>query len=121
MKCGCCIAACPGSATDREYLGPMPLAQAYRYNVDTRDDGEKMRNEVVSEAHGAFSCHYAGECSKVCPKGVDPARAIQLMKKDLVLDYFKLKKKQKPSKIVGLPAGEEKPPIEAPPFTVEQK
>jgi anaerobic glycerol-3-phosphate dehydrogenase len=35
IKCSCCMAACPTMATDRQYLGPMPLAQAYRYNKDT--------------------------------------------------------------------------------------
>jgi succinate dehydrogenase / fumarate reductase iron-sulfur subunit len=121
IKCGCCMAACPTMATDPEYLGPVALAQAYRYNTDTRDGGFKSRKKNVASAHGAFSCHYAGECSNVCPKGVDPARAIQLMKKDLVLDYLKLKRKQEPSEVLGPPIGEKKPPIEFPPFTVEQK
>ncbi len=121
IKCGCCMAACPTMATDPEYPGPVALAQAYRYNADSRDGGFESRKKKVACAHGVFSCHYAGECSNVCPKGVDPARAIQLMKKDLVLDYLKLKKKQKPSKVLGPPAGEKKPPIEFPPFTVEQK
>ncbi len=120
MKCGCCMAACPGTATDREYLGPMPLTQAYRFNVDSRDDGQENRNKVVTSPHGVFSCHYAGECSKVCPKGVDPARAIQLMKKELVLGYLKLKPKKKPAKVVGPPMGETKPKVEAPAYTVEQ-
>jgi len=121
IKCGCCMAACPTMATDPGYLGPVALAQAYRYNTDTRDGGFENRKKVVASAHGTFSCHYAGECSSVCPKGVDPARAIQLMKKELVLDYLKLKKKQKPRRIVAPYTGERKPPIEFPPFTVEQK
>jgi len=120
IKCGCCMAACPGVATDREFLGPMALAQAYRYNKDSRDDGQENRNKAVTSPHGVFSCHYAGECSNVCPKGVDPARAIQLMKKELVLGYLKLKPKKKPAKVVGPPMGETKPKVEAPAYTVEQ-
>ncbi len=92
IKCGCCMAGCPTMATDREYLGPAPLTQAYRYNTDSRDDAGDARRNLVAASHGIFNCHYAGECSKVCPKGVDPARAIQLMKKDLVLGYFSLAK-----------------------------
>jgi len=92
IKCGCCMAACPTMATDRQYPGPAPLTQAYRYNVDSRDDAGDARRDLVAASHGTFSCHYAGECSNVCPKGVDPARAIQLMKKDLVLNYFGLAK-----------------------------
>ena len=121
MKCGCCMAACPGTATDREYLGPMPLAQAYRWNSDSRDDGEKNREKVVTSPHGVFSCHYAGECSNVCPKGVDPARAIQLMKKELVLGYLRLKAKKESARVVGPPTGEPKPKVEVPAYTVEQK
>jgi succinate dehydrogenase/fumarate reductase-like Fe-S protein len=64
----------------------MPLAQAERYNIDTRDDGRQQRNLVTGGGHGAFRCHYAGECSRVCPKGVDPAKAIQHLKRKLVLD-----------------------------------
>ena len=122
IKCGCCMAACPTMATDRKYLGPVALAQAYRYNTDSRDRGYEGRKSVVAAGHGAFNCHYAGECSNVCPKGVDPARAIQLMKRDLVLDCLKLKRRKKPCRVMGLPSGvKRKPPIPFPPYTVEQK
>ena len=115
------MAACPTMATDREYLGPMPLTQAYRYNTDSRDRGFKDRKNIVAVPHGVFSCHYAGECSNVCPKGVDPARAIQLMKRDLVLDYLRLKKHKKPAQVLSpSDRGEGKPKISAPPFTVER-
>ncbi len=90
IKCGCCMAACPTLATDARYLGPMPLTAAQRYNADTRDDGRRARNGITGESSGAFRCHYAGECSRACPKGVDPARALQLLKRRLVLDYLHL-------------------------------
>jgi succinate dehydrogenase / fumarate reductase iron-sulfur subunit len=96
IKCGCCMAACPTLATDARYLGPMPLAAAQRYNADTRDDGRRSRNQLAGDSHGAFGCHYAGECSRVCPKGVDPARAIQYLKRQLVLDYLHLARRKKP-------------------------
>lgn len=101
IKCGCCMAACPTMATDSNFLGPQPMAQAYRYTKDTRDDGYKTRKKVITAHHGIFNCHYAGECSRVCPKGVDPARAIQLMKRQLVLDFFKLLKVRSPSRVQG--------------------
>jgi succinate dehydrogenase / fumarate reductase iron-sulfur subunit len=96
IKCGCCMGACPTLATDARYLGPMPLAAAHRYNNDTRDQGRKARNQVTGGPGGAFRCHYAGECARVCPKGVDPARAVQLMKRQLVLDYLHLAGGRKP-------------------------
>jgi len=121
IKCGACMAACPTMATDREYLGPTALAQAYRYNADSRDYGFKARKNKVAVSHGVFSCHYAGECSNVCPKGVDPARAIQLMKRELVLDYLKLKRLKKPACAIDASnRGEQKQKILAPPFTVER-
>jgi succinate dehydrogenase / fumarate reductase iron-sulfur subunit len=117
IKCGACMAACPTMATDRQYPGPMPLTQAYRYTIDTRDDGGKERKDMIAGGHGVFSCHYAGECSNVCPKGVDPARAIQLMKKELVRDYFKLGGKRACAH-VNSARPEPKPKVAAPPFSV---
>jgi succinate dehydrogenase / fumarate reductase iron-sulfur subunit len=116
IKCGCCMAACPTLATDERYLGPMPLAAAYRYNEDTRDDGRPLRNQVAGDSHGAFRCHYAGECSRVCPKGVDPAKAIQHLKRQLVLDYLRLARRRTPcQKLHGPGAGKPLPNIAAPP------
>ena len=96
IKCGCCMAACPTLATDAQYLGPMPLAAAQRYNIDSRDDGRRLRNLVTGISSGAFRCHYAGECSRACPKGVDPAKAIQHLKRRLVLDYLHLARRKEP-------------------------
>jgi succinate dehydrogenase / fumarate reductase iron-sulfur subunit len=105
IKCGCCMAACPTLATDARYLGPMPLAAAQRYNADTRDDGRRARNQWTGSSHGAFRCHYAGECSRVCPKGVDPAKAIQHLKRQLVLDYLHLARRKKPCATLHGPGG----------------
>ncbi len=120
IKCGCCMAACPTLATDPEYAGPQPLAQAYRYSRDSRDMGYADRKPSLTADHGIFSCHYGSECSSVCPKGVDPARAIQLMKRQLVLDYFKLLRKKPPCKTLGPNEhAERKANIPAaPPYTV---
>jgi len=105
IKCGCCMAACPTYATDPTYSGPMPLAQAHRYNADSRDGGFSERKAVLAGARGPWRCHFAGECSQVCPKGVDPARAIQLMKRQLVLDYLHLRKQPCPASLAKVPPG----------------
>ena len=120
IKCGCCMAACPTLATDVRYLGPMPLAQSHRYNEDSRDGGRCDRDLATGSSHGAFRCHYAGECSRVCPKGVDPAKAIQHLKRRLVLDYLHLGRHQKPcAKLHGPGEGEPLANITpAPPRTV---
>jgi succinate dehydrogenase / fumarate reductase iron-sulfur subunit len=123
IKCGACMAACPTMATDRDYLGPMPLAQAYRYSTDTRDEGFDNRKVPAGSHYGAFRCHYAGECSRVCPKGVDPGRAIQLMKRRLVLTYLHLARRRNPADLLGPdPNAVRDPSIpSAPPYTVEQR
>lgn len=105
IKCGCCMAACPTYATDPVYSGPMPLAQAHRYNSDSRDNGFAHRRQVLEGERGPWRCHFAGECSRVCPKGVDPAKAIQLMKRELVADYFKLREQRCPARLAETPKG----------------
>jgi succinate dehydrogenase / fumarate reductase, iron-sulfur subunit len=80
IKCGLCNSACPTMATDESFIGPQGLAQAYRYVADNRDDGKKERLKVIDQSHGIWRCHFAGSCSHVCPKGVDPAMAIQLLR-----------------------------------------
>jgi succinate dehydrogenase / fumarate reductase iron-sulfur subunit len=123
IKCGCCMAACPVVATDEVYSGPQPLSQAYRYMIDSRNDDFRERKERYAREVGPWRCHYAGECSAVCPKGVDPARAIQLMKRELVLDYLRLGKLRKREAAPLMPAdnklGRREGIPEPPPFTVE--
>ncbi len=80
IKCGLCNAACPTMATDSSFVGPQALAQAYRYVADSRDKGKDSRLKMIDESHGIWRCHFAGSCSQVCPKGVDPAMGIQLLR-----------------------------------------
>jgi len=80
IKCGLCNSACPTMATDSTFVGPQALAQAYRYVADNRDKGKDDRLKIIDESHGIWRCHFAGSCSQVCPKGVDPAMGIQLLR-----------------------------------------
>jgi succinate dehydrogenase / fumarate reductase iron-sulfur subunit len=80
ITCGLCVDACPVSNTNTEFVGPQALAQAHRYNSDSRDQGEKLRLDKLDSMEGVWGCEYAGACSEVCPKGVDPALTIQLTK-----------------------------------------
>ena len=79
IKCGLCYSACPTVGTDVNFPGPQALAQQYRYFADIRDQSKK-RLDIVDDRHGIWRCHFAGSCSKVCPKGVDPALGIQLLR-----------------------------------------
>ena len=80
IKCGLCNSACPTMATDSSFIGPQALTQAYRYIADNRDKGKKERLKIIDSSHGIWRCHFAGSCSQVCPKGVDPAMGIQLLR-----------------------------------------
>ena len=84
IKCGLCYSACPSVASDTKFPGPQALAQAYRYVADNRDDATRSRMNIVDNKHGIWRCHFAGSCSVVCPKGVDPALGIQLLRGHLV-------------------------------------
>jgi succinate dehydrogenase / fumarate reductase iron-sulfur subunit len=94
IKCGICMSACPTLATDQAFLGPQPLAQAFRYITDSRDTGFLQRLGVLDAVHGPFNCHLAGACTDACPKGVDPALGIQLLKRQLVLQALNLRGKK---------------------------
>ena len=84
IKCGLCTSSCPTVGTDSKFPGPQALAQAYRYAADVRDEGGEGRMAAVDTAHGVWRCHFAGSCSYVCPKGVDPALGIQLLKRHVL-------------------------------------
>ena len=84
IECGLCVDACPVSNTNPHFIGPQALSQAYRYNSDSRDEGERERLDSLDHMEGVWGCEYAGACSQVCPKGVDPALTIQLLKLNIM-------------------------------------
>jgi len=89
INCLLCYAACPQYALNPGFVGPAALALAHRYNLDSRDGGKDERAEVVASNDGVWDCSFVGACSEVCPKGVDPAAAIQQTKVSASLDWFK--------------------------------
>jgi succinate dehydrogenase / fumarate reductase, iron-sulfur subunit len=94
IKCGCCLSACPTVATSKDYVGPQALAHGWRYLADSRDEGYQERAEELYSSHGVYRCHFAGACSQVCPKGVDPGLAIQLAKQDAFLKSLGVRKQK---------------------------
>ncbi|BBX73731.1 succinate dehydrogenase iron-sulfur subunit [Mycobacterium shinjukuense] len=80
INCMLCYSACPVYALDPDFLGPAAIALGQRYNLDSRDEGAARRGDVLAAADGAWACTLVGECSTACPKGVDPAGAIQRYK-----------------------------------------
>jgi len=89
INCMLCYAACPVYGLEPEFLGPAAIALAQRYNLDSRDGGAKERREVLSTHDGIWGCTFVGECTRVCPKNVDPAGAIQRYKLTAALEELK--------------------------------
>ena len=89
INCMLCYAACPVYGLDSAFTGPAAIALAQRYNMDSRDQGSRERLETLSDHEGIWGCTFVGECTKVCPKNVDPAGAIQQYKVTATMDWFK--------------------------------
>jgi succinate dehydrogenase iron-sulfur subunit len=89
INCMLCYAACPIYGLDPKFIGPAAIALAQRYNLDTRDQGAAERLEILSDHQGMWGCTFVGECTRVCPKNVDPAGAIQRYKLNAALDWLK--------------------------------
>ena len=89
INCMLCYSACPVVGLEPEFTGPAAIALAQRYNLDSRDQGAAERMAVLNEHEGMWGCTFVGECTKVCPKNVDPAGAIQLYKMASATDWFK--------------------------------
>jgi len=88
INCLLCYAACPQYGLNPKFTGPAALALLHRYNADSRDRGWHERAEVLNSEEGVWGCTLVGYCSEVCPKGVDPAHAINQNKVKSTMDYF---------------------------------
>lgn len=102
IECGMCNSACPTFASDPLYLGPMVLNKAYRFIRDSRDMGLEPRVTVLDSEHGCWRCHFAASCSAVCPKGVDPAMSIQLLKRLLISNSIFKGRRSKRSELIPM-------------------
>jgi len=89
INCMLCYSACPVYGLDPHFIGPAAIALAQRYNRDSRDQGSEARLDILSQHEGIWACTFVGECTKVCPKNVDPAGAIQQYKLTSTKEWFK--------------------------------
>ena len=85
ILCACCSTSCPSYWWNPErYLGPAILLQAYRWIVDSRDEASGERLDDLQDPFKLYRCHTIMNCTRTCPKGLNPARAIAEIKKLLV-------------------------------------
>jgi succinate dehydrogenase / fumarate reductase iron-sulfur subunit len=86
ILCFCCTTSCPSYWWNGErYLGPAVLLQAYRWIVDSRDEKTGERLDELEDPFRLYRCHTIMNCTRTCPKNLNPAKAIAEIKKLLVL------------------------------------
>ena len=88
INCMLCYSACPEYALQPAFIGPAAIALAHRYDLDSRDGGHEARQDEVASEAGVWACSFVGACSEACPKGVDPAGALQQVKVASTIDWF---------------------------------
>ncbi|AHX10255.1 succinate dehydrogenase iron-sulfur subunit [Ehrlichia chaffeensis] len=85
ILCACCSTSCPSYWWNSDkYLGPAALLQAYRWLIDSRDEASDSRLDVLDDAFKLYRCHTIMNCTKTCPKGLNPAKAIAHIKQMMV-------------------------------------
>jgi succinate dehydrogenase / fumarate reductase iron-sulfur subunit len=85
ILCACCSTSCPSYWWNGDrYLGPAILLQAYRWLADSRDEATGERLDDLEDPFRLYRCHTIMNCTKTCPKGLNPAKAIAEVKKMLM-------------------------------------
>lgn len=85
ILCACCTTSCPSYWwSGDKYLGPAILLQAYRWIADTRDEDTGTRLDELEDPFKLYRCHTIMNCTRTCPKGLNPAKAIAEIKKLIV-------------------------------------
>jgi succinate dehydrogenase / fumarate reductase iron-sulfur subunit len=85
ILCACCSTACPSYWWNSErYLGPAVLLQADRWVEDSRDEHTGERLDELEDPFRLYRCHTILNCTKACPKGLNPAAAIASLKRKMV-------------------------------------
>lgn len=84
ILCACCTTACPSFWWNPDrFLGPAALLQAWRFLADSRDQATGERLDGLEDPYRLFRCHTIMNCTDICPKGLNPAKAIGHIKQML--------------------------------------
>ncbi|KAM9299641.1 succinate dehydrogenase [ubiquinone] iron-sulfur subunit, mitochondrial [Gastrophryne carolinensis] len=82
ILCACCSTSCPSYWWNGDkYLGPAVLMQAYRWMIDSRDEFTEERLAKLQDPFSLYRCHTIMNCTRTCPKGLNPGKAIAEIKK----------------------------------------
>ncbi|KAI1436755.1 alpha-helical ferredoxin [Xylaria sp. CBS 124048] len=84
ILCACCSTSCPSYWWNaEEYLGPAILLQSYRWIIDSRDERTEARKAALDNSMSLYRCHTILNCTRTCPKGLNPGLAIAEIKKEM--------------------------------------
>jgi succinate dehydrogenase (ubiquinone) iron-sulfur subunit len=84
ILCACCSTSCPSYWwNSEEYLGPAILLQSYRWLADSRDQRTAERKQNLENSMSLYRCHTILNCTRACPKGLNPGKAIAEIKKQM--------------------------------------
>lgn len=82
ILCACCSTSCPSYWWNPDkYLGPAALMQAYRWVIDSRDEATDERLDRLKDPFSVYRCHTIMNCTKTCPKGLNPGKSIGELKR----------------------------------------
>ena len=85
ILCACCSSQCPSFWWNPDkFVGPAGLIQAYRFVFDSRDTATDARLDDLNDAYRLFRCRTIMNCSEVCPKGLEPSHAIEMIRLSMV-------------------------------------
>jgi succinate dehydrogenase / fumarate reductase iron-sulfur subunit len=85
ILCACCSTSCPSFWWNPDkFIGPAGLLHAYRFLIDSRDTATEERLDDLQDAYSVFRCHGIMNCVDVCPKGLNPTKAIGHIKSMLI-------------------------------------
>lgn len=85
ILCACCSTSCPSFWWNPDkFIGPAGLLHAYRFLIDSRDTATEERLDDLQDAYSVFRCHGIMNCVDVCPKGLNPTKAIGHIKSMLL-------------------------------------
>jgi len=85
ILCACCSTSCPSFWWNPDkFVGPAGLLHAYRFLIDSRDTATEQRLDELDDAFSVFRCHGIMNCVNVCPKGLNPTKAIGHIKSMLL-------------------------------------
>lgn len=84
ILCAACTSSCPVFWTDGQYFGPAAIVNAHRFIFDSRDEGAKVRLDILNDKEGVWRCRTTFNCTEACPRGIQVTKAIAEVKQAIL-------------------------------------